>query len=215
MAENRPYRTLIAGWLAAAAALLFFAWLSREMLAGGTQQFDAQVRTLVHQQATSPALTSVMRGVSMAGAPAVLITLGILVVALYLRQGRSSAALLFVITVAGAEVLDAGLKLAFHRPRPAAFFGLTAPSSYSFPSGHALVSCAYFGVLAAFAAARTRSRARRWVYWTAAALVVLLIGFSRVYLGVHYPSDVLAGYAVAVVWVCSVAPARRWLRNTR
>ena len=200
--------------LAATAALLFFAWLSNEMLAGGTRRFDDYVRMLAHEHA-SPPLTEAMRGASFLGTPTVLIALGTLVAVIYLRQQRPRTALLFVVTMAGAAILDAVLKLAFHRPRPAPFFGLHAPASYSFPSGHALISCCFCGVIAAFAAARTASRLRRALYWTAAALLTALIGFSRIYLGVHYPSDVLAGYAAAIVWVFSVALARRWLRRAR
>jgi membrane-associated phospholipid phosphatase len=208
------YRPLIAGLLVAAAALLLFAWLSQQMLGGYTLHFDEQVRALLHQHA-NPALTRFMLWVSFMGSPGLLIGLGVVVVMGYARQGKPRTALLFVITVAGAEVLDEILKLVFHRTRPVAFFGLREPAGYSFPSGHALVSCAFFGVLAAFAAARTERRALRWIYRAAAAILIALIGISRIYLGVHYPSDVLAGYAAALVWVFSVATARRWTRRPR
>ena len=209
-----PYRALSVGLLAAATALLFFAWLADEILKGGTRRFDDAVRQLLHQHA-SPALTAAMRAASFIGSPAFLIPMGILVVALYLRQGRPLAARLFVITVLGGEVLDQVLKLAFHRTRPAAFFGMPEPLGYSFPSGHALAACAFYGVLAAFAAARTENRAWRWIYRIAAAMVIAIIGVSRIYLGVHYPSDVLGGYAAALGWVFTVASARRWMRHAR
>ena len=96
------------------------------------------------------------------------------------------------------EVLDQLLKVAFHRPRPPTLFGLAGPAGYSFPSGHALVSFAFFGALAVFAAPR------RWLRYIVAALPVAAIGYSRIYLGVHYPSDVLGGWAAAAVWVFSV-----------
>jgi len=209
-----PYRALFLGLLAAAAALLFFAWLAEEILKGGTRRFDDAIRLLLHQHA-SPALTAAMRAASFIGSPAFLIPLGILVVALYLRQGRPVTARLFVITVIGGEVLDQVLKLAFHRTRPPAFFGLPEPLGYSFPSGHALAACAFYGVLAAFAAARTEKRTLRWIYQIAAAMVIATIGVSRIYLGVHYPSDVLGGYAAALGWVFTVASARRWMRHAR
>lgn len=213
-AETAPNsRTLIVGLLLAA-ALVFFAWLAEEVIEGDTQQFDDRIRMLVHAHA-NPALTAAMRGFSMIGSPSVLIALGALVIVFCVRAGRPRTALLFVIAVLGAEGLDQLLKLFFHRTRPVAFFGLAEPIGYSFPSGHALVSCVYFGVLAAFAAARTGSRARRWLYYIAAALLTAAIGFSRIYLGVHYASDVLAGYAAAVAWVFSVASARQWRRRTR
>jgi len=117
------------------------------------------------------------------------------------------------LTVAGAEILDQVLKYIFHRVRPQAFFGLAEPMGYSFPSGHALVSCTFFGVLAAMAAARTSSRTRRVMYYALAAVLVAAVGFSRIYLGVHYPTDVLAGYAAGVVWTFSVAWVRRLRRR--
>jgi undecaprenyl-diphosphatase len=80
---------------------------------------------------------------------------------------------------------------------------------YSFPSGHALVSCAFFGALAVFAAARTGRRARRWLYYVGAAIPIAAIGLSRIYLGMHYPSDVLGGYTGAAAWLFSVKLARR------
>jgi undecaprenyl-diphosphatase len=209
-----PYRALFLGLLAAAAALLFFAWLADEILKGGTRRFDDAIRLLLHQHAR-PALTAAMRAASFIGSPVFLVPLGILVVAMYLRQGRPLTARLFVITVIGGEVLDQVLKLAFHRTRPAAFFGLPEPLGYSFPSGHALAACAFYGVLAAFAAARTENRGLRWIYRIAAAMVIGIIGVSRIYLGVHYPSDVLGGYAAALGWVFTVASARRWMRHAK
>jgi undecaprenyl-diphosphatase len=208
------YRALFLGLLTAVGGLLFFAWLADQVLKGGTRRFDYAVRELLHQQA-NPALTAAMRAASFVGSPVFLIPLGFLVVVLYVRQGRPVTARLFVITVLGGELLDQILKLVFQRTRPVAFFGLAEPKGYSFPSGHALTACAFYGVLAAFAAARTESRARRWIYWIASGLLVAVIGISRIYLGVHYPSDVLGGYTAALVWILSVASVRRWIRRQR
>jgi undecaprenyl-diphosphatase len=155
-----------------------------------------------------------MRGISFTGSPGFLIIVAALAMMRFWWSGRPRMALLFVVTVLGAYLLDEVLKLGFRRARPVAFFGLKA-AGYSFPSGHALVSCASYGVLAAFSAARTGSRVRRWMLRAGAALLIGMIGISRVYLGVHYPSDVLAGYAAALVWVYTVASARRWRRRGR
>jgi undecaprenyl-diphosphatase len=120
-------------------------------------------------------------------------------------------AVLLVVAAAGAEILDQLLKLLFHRQRPEAFFGYSQPGSFSFPSGHAISACVFYGVAAALIAARIDSRLQKAVVWIVAALLAGLIGLSRIYLGVHYPSDVVAGYAAAVVWVAALRESyRRW-----
>jgi undecaprenyl-diphosphatase len=195
---------LLLGWIG---GLLILIWLGQQMRRGDTPPFDDRIRLLVHAHAI-PAVTALMRGLSLIGRPEILIAAGALVIFWLARTGRARTAVLFGIVVAGAEIVDQLLKLVFHRMRPVPFFGLAEPRGYSFPSGHALVSCAFFGMLAALAAARTPSRARRCFYYAAAAAMTAAIGFSRVYLGVHYPSDVLGGWAAAVSWLFSVA----WVR---
>jgi undecaprenyl-diphosphatase len=114
----------------------------------------------------------------------------------------------------GALALDLALKYAFHRERPPVFFG-TEPASYSFPSGHALCSFCFYGVMAGLIAARVRSPALRIAVWALAALLVIAIGVSRVYLGMHYPSDVIGGYLAAAVWVSAMLVLDRWRVNRR
>jgi undecaprenyl-diphosphatase len=183
-----------------ALAILLFAWLASRIVDGGAPRFDATVREAVYQHA-SPPLTIAMRGFSFIGEPAFLLPVGFLIVAAPLRGGRARMVVLFLVTVGGAELLEQALKFGFHRAHPAPFFGLAQPGGYSFPSGHALVSLCFFSVVAYVAARHTSSRLVRSTAWAAAALVSALIGLSRIYLGVHYPSDVLAGFAAGVCWL--------------
>jgi undecaprenyl-diphosphatase len=202
---------LLGALLIAATALFVFGWLAEEMLEGDTQQFDAFVRTAVHQLAT-PGLTRLMQVFSFLGSVAAVTAMCLVAicVSLYFRRTRTAA--LLTITMLGVAALDVALKHAFHRPRPVAFFGAT-PSSYSFPSGHALGSLCFYGILAAILAARARGRGAKFCIWMAAVVLVGMIGFSRIYLGVHYPSDVIAGYCAAVVWVGAVGFFERTLRT--
>ena len=131
-----------------------------------------------------------MRGVSLFGSEVALVPLGVILVWWLLAAKRTRAAVVFAVAALGAEALDQILKLLLNRPRPEPFFGLVSPITHSFPSGHAMVSCCFFGVLAAILAARERSRLKRMAIFAAAALLVALMGFSRVYLGFHYPTDV-------------------------
>lgn len=194
----------------ALAAGIFFAWLAEEVLEGDTQQFDEQIRAFVHHQAR-PWLTDVMRLVTYFGSTIIISSLSVCaVIALYLMKWRRGVFLL-LITMVGALVLNEALKLSFHRARPVPYFDIVAPSSYSFPSGHALFSFCLFGTLAAVVSNRAKGVGLKIGAWVAAAIIVMLVGFSRIYLGVHYPSDVLAGFAGAFVWIMSVTFVDRYL----
>jgi undecaprenyl-diphosphatase len=193
---------LLGAILVDAIALLFFGWLAEEVLEADTERFDTLVRTVIHRFA-SPPITSVMEVVSLLGSVGVLLLLSLLAVSLFYYFHRPRAATFLAITMAGTAALDLVLKHAFHRVRPLAFFG-SSPSSYSFPSGHALGSLCFYGALAAILSARIASRRARSCIWAIAVLIVGMIGFSRVYLGLHYPSDVIAGYCAAIVWVGTV-----------
>lgn len=192
-------------------ALFVFGWIAEEMLEADTEKFDTIVRATIHGWA-APGLTRLMKGISYLGSVVILGTLNLLAISLFYYYQRYRAAALIAITGVGAVGLDVVLKHAFHRARPESYFG-TAPSSYSFPSGHALGSMCFYGALAAILSAQTRNRrARLWI-WTIAAVLFGMIGFSRVYLGVHYPSDVIAGYCAGVVWVGAVGITARILER--
>ena len=197
--------------LTAVTALFVFGWLAEEMLDGDTRQFDEFVRAAVHQLAT-PGLTRLMQVFSSLGSVAAVTSMCLTAVCVFLYFRRTRTAAMLAITMLGVAALDVALKHAFHRPRPVAFFGAT-PSSYSFPSGHALGSLCFYGILAAILAARARGGGAKFCVWMAAVVLVGMIGFSRIYLGMHYPSDVIAGYCAAVVWVGAVGFLERTLRT--
>src|ERR1019366_4553624 len=189
--------------LVTALALILFVWLAREVTRGDALRLDTPIRNAVHAR-SSPPVTAMMRGVSLFGSEVCLVPLGVILVWWLVAAKRRRAAVGLAVAALGAEALDQIMKLLFDRPRSGPFFGLASPITHSFPSGHAMVSCCFFGVLAAILAARERSRARRVAIFAAAALLVAVMGFSRVYLGFHYPTDVLGGYAAAVVWLAVV-----------
>ena len=182
-------------------SLLLFTWLGHEMLEGDTLRFDDSVRLWVHEFA-SPGMTRAMTLVSSLGSRVLIAQLAVvMIIFAWLRWRR--AAIWLAITMAGALLLEVALKWAYHRPRPEAFFG-SLPNSYSFPSGHALTSLCFYGVMAGLLSARIKSLPWRIVMWTLAVLLIVSIGLSRIYLGVHYPSDVLAGYLAATLWVTGI-----------
>jgi undecaprenyl-diphosphatase len=184
--------------------LLLFSWLAHEVFEGDTARFDSAVRGWVHQF-TSPTLTHVMFAISWMGSIGLFFCF-LLSIALLLIFHWKRAALWLFLSLAGANLLITTLKNTFQRPRPVAFFGVL-PSSYSFPSGHSLASFCFYIVLAGLLSSRVRSTALRIVIWILASLLVTAIGLSRIYLGVHYPSDVIGGYLAAALWVTTLLAA--------
>jgi undecaprenyl-diphosphatase len=176
--------------------------------------FDVSLRNTIHSWST-PTLTRAMQGLTQLGAPVFLAVLAVIVAMQLARAGRIRAAFILAATALGAQSFDELLKWCFHRPRPEAFFGLS-PLSYSFPSGHSVASCCCYGVLAAIVSSQVSRRWQSIGIWCTASLITLAVGISRVYLGVHYPTDVLGGYAAAVFWVSLVWIAYHcWLRRSK
>src|SRR5215471_12326974 len=187
--------------LLAVGGLFLFAWIAEEVMEDNTRRFDAVVRGWIHQY-SSPSMTSLAKFASWLGEYGVTIAFAI-ALALFLVLRWHRAALWLTLTLAGALVLDLSLKYAFHRQRPTPFFGVL-PHTYSFPSGHALFSFCFYGVLAGLLADRIKSLPARIFIWISAVVLIAMIGLSRIYLGVHYPTDVIGGYLAAAVWVSSM-----------
>jgi undecaprenyl-diphosphatase len=207
--------TLAAGLAASFLALLLFVWLGLQIRSGAPTPFDIAGRAGL-RSLESPAMSAFMWGASVYGAPGRLSPLGLIAAAVFLVRGWRRGALLVVVTIAGAWLLDNGLKLFFARARPEPFYDYyPAPSSYSFPSGHALFSVCFFGGLAVLLTHRLNNRVAQVTVWLLATVIILLIGSSRVYLGVHYPTDVAGGYAVGLAWVTAVAFGDRLAEHRR
>ena len=134
-----------------------------------------------------------------------------LVLMAYTRR-RAEAAWLGA-SLVGASLLNTLLKLYLHRPRPQVVPHLAAVANASFPSGHAMISAAIYLTIGAMLAETQRQVAARTFIMAFAGALVLMIGCSRVYLGVHWPSDVLAGWCFGGVWAVVVFAANRWLRR--
>jgi len=180
-------------------AAAMFCWLAVVTMQGGMAGFDETIRAHAHALAT-PWLTASAANLTWLGTLGVLALFGGVAVAILVGAGRRRDAKLLVFVMAGSLVLENALKFAIQRPRPPAFFGAD-PATYSFPSGHALFSLCFYGWLAVLLCGAGVSRA---IVWPIAIALVAGIGGTRVYLGVHYPTDVIAGYLIATAWLCTV-----------
>ena len=206
--------SLLLGLMAAIGSIIFFGWLTDEVLDGETRHFDEVTRAAVHQLA-SPAMTTAMRGISFLGSMIFLTIATAVVIIWFASRKWGREAKLMAATMIGASALNMTLKLAFKRARPVPFFDLLPPESYSFPSGHALTSACFYGAFAAIVTARIKRRRPRILVWIVCTTTFVLIGLSRIYLGVHHTTDVIAGFAAALIWILVVRFVELTLRRRR
>jgi undecaprenyl-diphosphatase len=200
--------------LAAAA----FAQIAEAVVEGQTEAFDEGILRFMGDIG-APWLDMLALEVTALGAR-VVVYMVVLVASAFLWQSRHhySAALLWV-AVIGAGLINTVLKLTFNRPRPDVFPWRTQHVGLaSFPSGHAMTSIVVYGTLALLIARLAPTRLLRRLTWALAVFVILIVGLSRLYLGVHYPSDVLAGFIIGGAWaiVCALGmEAVRYFRTRR
>jgi len=190
---------LVAGALIAVAGTLAFAELGNTVREGHTQQFDTAVLRWLGEHHT-PFLTKVMTEVTPLGTGiVVLVVVGVTAAFLWHTEHKHSARLLLAAT-AGSILLNNVLKLYFDRPRPEVFERLTHTASSSFPSGHAMSATVVYGTVGYLLARLQKHRLSRAVTLLLAVLMIALVCLTRLYLGVHYPSDVLGGIIVGLAW---------------
>jgi undecaprenyl-diphosphatase len=192
-------RQAAALYLCAVVCAVLFVVLAALVTSGVTAGFDEAVRNGIHARASND-LTVAAQTLTLVGSARVWVPeSAIAIVALWIAGSRRRAVGLVTVMV-GAVLLDNGLKLAFHRVRPEPFFGV-APDTFSFPSGHALFAICLYGALAMIFASRLRRPAARIAMSIGAGVLVGAIGISRIYLGVHDPTDVLAGFLGGGAWL--------------
>jgi undecaprenyl-diphosphatase len=190
---------LVAGILIAAVATWIFGEFAEVVMAGRTQALDEAVLQWMGAH-HSRLLDEAMLEITALGTGAVVLMI-VCVAALFLALTRHRySALLLLVATAGGLALNLVLKLFFDRPRPEVIvWGTTAVSS-SFPSGHAMSATIVYSTVAYLAARLYKGALVRWMIFLAAAVVIVLISMSRLYLGVHYPSDVAAGAIIGLAW---------------
>lgn len=188
----------IGGLLLAAFSLWAFAAIAQEVLEKETNHFDTEI-LLTLKDLHRPILDRIMLGITTLGNPD--ISLGLcLVVAIGLPiVHRRAQATMLAIAGLGAVILNFWLKDLFARARPILWERIVDVRSYSFPSGHAMISLVIYGAIGYLLASQFRHLSG--LIFTLTILLISAIGFSRLYLGVHWPTDVLAGYAAGLVWL--------------
>lgn len=187
-------------------AIISFAFLADEVTEGDTLPYDRAILLAINSTSSTTQDAFWQTVTQLGGVVAVLVI--VVLTSLWLfKEGRKSKSLLLLCGVGGAALLNALLKLLFERERPDLWEQIVTEASYSFPSGHAMAS-ASLAVSIVLIAWNTK-----WRVWVGigAAMYVVLIGYSRLYLGVHYPTDILAGWTMSTAWVLLTASTIRYV----
>ena len=215
-AETRLAFQLGAGALVLIAAAWVFGLLAQQVASGAPlTRLDAALASWLHRHAVPP-WTTLMLAITHLHSTVAVSCYAALAAIWLARQRRWRAFVTVVVTVAGGLTLNVLMKLAFQRPRPRFDDPLLTLDTYSFPSGHVAGSTLFYGLLLAWVCRRTRSLGWRLAALALAATALLLVGLSRMYLGVHYLSDVGAAFAEGVAWLalCLTALHAFWRDRT-
>ncbi|TGP24420.1 MULTISPECIES: phosphatase PAP2 family protein [unclassified Mesorhizobium] len=162
-----------------------------------------------------PWLQGAMRDITALGSTSVLVLITSAAIIYLVLIRRPSTALLVFVAIAGGQVLSSLLKFEVDRPRPDLVSHLVSETSLSFPSGHAMLSAVTYLTLGSLAARFLPDRTTKVFVLALAVLVTVLVGTSRVYLGVHWPSDVLAGWCAGFAWAMLCWLAARLLQRRK
>lgn len=202
---------IIVGIGVSVGSILIFIKLSTEVLEKELAQLDNGIIAWVYNL-RNPRLTEIMKNMTNLGAWPILAMTAVIIVFLVWKKHQKEAVLFLTVLVMGLAI-NMSLKVLIQRPRPN-LAPLIVESSYSYPSGHAMNSFVFYGMIAFYVYRFTRNKRASLVIGTVCAMLVLMIGFSRVYLGVHYPTDVLAGYIAGGAWFVTailIEKSETWL----
>lgn len=205
---------LFLGLLVSVFCLWGFAALAEDVGEQATLvRFDRALDDALHV-VTTPQTAKVYEFISLFGSQIVLI-ITVMVAVYYLFKRRWVHLGVWVIAIAGGEVLNLILKSLINRPRPSYADAFVQEIYTSFPSGHAMLSVILYGMLAYFLILTLKNLRLRILIAFIAILVIVLIGISRLYLGVHYLSDVIAGYFAGGIWLVTCITAMDFIRARR
>ena len=192
---------LVAGILVFATMTLTLAEISEDVVKHEPLTVaDAQLSTWLHLRG-SPFLTDAMFVATSFGSTLTVTCISVALGLYLLWRRRLFWFTALVSSVVGGVLLNRFLKYAFHRPRPHFDDPILTLTSYSFPSGHTMMATVLYGMVAAYLFARTPDWRRRVLIVFSASLLIALVGFSRIYLGAHYLSDVLGAMAEGLAWL--------------
>jgi len=203
----------------AAGGLLAFVSLAEEVFEGDTEAFDRAVLLAFRNPANSadpigPAwVEEMMRDITSLGSQPILILVSLAAFGFLMMTRRPASAWLLLVSVSGGLILSTVLKLGFERARPDLVAHATQVFTASFPSGHAMLSAVTYLTLGALLARAQESHRVKAYLLGMVVILTVITGLSRVYLGVHWPTDVIAGWCIGAAWALLCCLVALWLEQ--
>ena len=201
---------IAAGLVFALTSLWAFTEIADEVVEKETAAFDNTIQEAVYSL-RDPVLTRLIFFISFLGSKEFLFAVSLAVIVIFSAKNKRRAATTYTAILLLSAGLNNLIKFAVHRDRPT-LSPIEEASFYSFPSGHSMNSLVFYGLLAYYAFHYTRNRKLGFAAYAAAFITVAAIGFSRVYLGAHYPTDVLAGFLAGICVLASAIAIDKTLK---
>lgn len=208
--DKNKFSGLAAPLLALAFIFIFLLLISitQDVIAGNTVAADTRLINLL-PEFRSDSLTKIFTWITWQGKWQLVLGLTATAITILWLKRKQLYIIPLLLTVSGSEICALIGKIAIHRPRPTATF--YAEHSFSFPSGHAAIAVAFYGFLIYMFIRQTKYWPTKLILFFSGLFLILFIGFSRLYLGVHYLSDVWGGYLVGALWLIIGISLTEWL----
>jgi undecaprenyl-diphosphatase len=196
-----------------------FSEVADEVMDAETDHFDATILRVFRQPGDLATgigpkwMPTAVGDLTALGGTAVLTLIVLMVIAFLILRRKWASALLVLCASVGGTLLSTILKSFFQRQRPSVVPHLTEVTSLSFPSGHSMLSAVIYLTLGAILARTTKDRKVKAFFMLTALFLTVLVGATRVYLGVHFPTDVLAGWCAGTTWALLCVMVARWLQK--
>ena len=199
---------VVGGFALAALVLGALGWLVTGSYREYPLAFDNAIRTAIRQM-RSPMWAQLFLAVTKLGSTLYLAIIGCVAGIIFIFMRWFRPLLILILVMSGQAALHHGFKWLIARPRPSALINYPTTESFSYPSGHAVASLCLYVTIAWYVAATTDNSAIKVIIAILTAVLVFLIGMSRVYIGIHYPTDVIAGFVAAIIWTAAVLSTDR------
>ncbi|PYS99766.1 MAG: hypothetical protein DMF63_09680 [Acidobacteria bacterium] len=201
--RNSAIIRIVGGFVLAALVLAGIGWTVTGPYREYPLGFDNAIRNAIRQM-RSPMWATLFLTVTKLGSTVYLAIIGCVAGIIFLFMRWFRPLLVLILVMSGQAALHHGFKWLIARPRPSALMTYPTAESFSYPSGHAVASLCLYFTIAWYVAATTDNSALKVIITILTAVLVFLIGMSRVYIGIHYPTDVLAGFLAAAIWTGAV-----------